>query len=361
MGMPAIDSKYYNGEKLLNEKDKNGNIAGIYLSNTNRSAGKTTYFQLFLLNQFLDNGKQFINICRNKYEIEDIETMFEFVLDNYFPDVVMTTKMYVKNLVVGIYLNNKLAGYAICLKDANKLKKYSAIFAGVEYGIMDELQPEDGHYIRNETDLMESIIKTVSRGNGSQVRNVTWIYLSNNINIMNPYFLKLGIYKYIPDKMQIVEDKPLYIKGEGYVAEFAFNKSAAKQAANNGALKAFSNGSDIMSLSNTAEFMIKSNAFIESPKGKLKYLFTLKYKSKMFGVRYSEKTGKVYVTQSYDPSFKLICALTASDHDELTIQLRTNTFYMARLRDSYVVGNMRFSDLTVKNTIIELLGVDLYR
>lgn len=360
--MIQIPNQYYNGDNLLSQLDRNGKKPGIFLSNSNRSAGKTTFFQIRVeMEDFIENGKQFVVITREKSELENMETMFEYVLDTYFSDKLMTTKWYVSKLVMGIYIDGKIAGYGLCLKDAVKLKKYSAIFAYVENGVFDELQPDNGRYLKNEVDLMTSIIMTVSRGNGKQSRYVRWCYLSNNISIMNPYFLSMEIYKDIPENFKLNEGEEYYIRGDGYVAEFTYNSSAAQEMCENPALRAF-NKSQNSKIGTSADFMISTNAFImKKIKGKMDYLYTLKYKGIYYGVRKVKSDGMIYVTASYDPSYKLVIAISDSDHDELTVQLHNNTFYMAVLRDSYSMGKIRFSDLSVKNDIIELLGVDLYR
>lgn len=354
-----IPKKYYNGENLLSQKDIKDETPSIYMSNTNRSAGKTTFFLIKFIQEFLDEGKQFILLSRNKSEIEDPETMFEYVLDNYFSDCLMTSKIYVKSLVMGIYLDNRLCGFAICLKDSVKLKKYSAIFGKVENALFDELQPEDGRYLRNEVDFMTSIIKTVSRGNGEQSRYIRWVYLSNNISVMNPYFLNMEIYKNVPDMMELKEGEEIYVKGNGYVCEFSYNAAAAQAARENKALVAFQSQNNRLGAS--AEFMINANAFVQKLGGKMDYIFTLKYGGKHYGVRKIKANGFIYITQTYDPSFKFVVALTDRDHNELTVQLRNHTFYMSTIRDAYAMGILRFSDLEVKNAMIELLGIDLYR
>lgn len=362
MGKIVIPEKYYNGDKLLSQLDANGNVPGIYLSNSNRSAGKTTFFQIRCeIEDFLERGAQFIVVTREKSELENVETMFEFVLDTYYPEHLLTSKWYVSKVIMGLYLDNVCCGFAICLKDAVKLKKYSAIFANVQNGVFDELQPDDGRYLKNEVDLMASVIMTVSRGNGKQSRYVRWCYLSNNISIMNPYFLSMRIYERIPENFKIKAGEDFYIKGDGFVAEFTYNESAAVEMEENPALRAFSSSRN-SKIGKSADFMISTNAFIQKKmSGKMDYLYTLKYKGKFYGVRMHKSSKMVYITKTFDPSYKIVIAISDSDHDECTIQLRNNTFYMAYIRDAYCEGQIRFSDLEVKNDIIELLGVDLYR
>ena len=50
---------YYDGTKLLSIKDINGNTPSLYICTSNRSAGKTTYFNRLLVNRFLDKGEKF--------------------------------------------------------------------------------------------------------------------------------------------------------------------------------------------------------------------------------------------------------------------------------------------------------------
>lgn len=355
-----IPERYYNGEKLLSQMDVNGEKPGIFLSNSNRSAGKTSFFQIYVLDKHVRKKSQFVLLCRQKNELEGIELPFEDVLHKYFDGKLLSAKWYVTRLVMGLWLDGVLCGYAISLKDANKLKKYSSIFSRVETVIMDELQPETGAYLRDEIELFTSIVQSISRGGGKQSRYLEWCLLGNNISVMNPYFLNLGIYKYIDDKMNLKEGEDFYIRGEGWVCEFSFNASAKGEMEKNPAIKAFSSKNSILGL--TADFMIQSSGFIEKKiSGKMDYLYTLKYKGEHMGVRRVRSTNLVYVTHSHDPSYKHVVAISDSDHDDCTVMLRHNTFYIQTLRDAYTVGKIRFSDHKVKNAIVELLGIDYYR
>lgn len=360
--MPHIDKKYYTGANLLSQMDENGQKPGIFLSNSNRSAGKTSYFQIYCLQGYLLLGEKFLMICRKKAELKDIHVSFMDMLSLYFDNAKMNCKWFVDRLVMGLYYEGKICGYAISLKDANDLKKYSAIFKDVTRVMMDELQPETGGYLKNEIDLFESVVQTVSRGGGKQSRYIEWLLLSNNISVMNPYFINLGIYNYIDDSMNIKAGEDFYIKGDGWVSEFSFNESAKSEMEVNPAIRAFNSRNSILGL--TADFMIKSGGFItKKMSGKMQYLWTLKYKGEKMGVRKYVKDGKpiIYITSSFDPSFKDIVSLSDSDHEDCTVMIRKNTFYMQVMRDAYVIGGLRFSDVKVKNAIVELLGIDYYK
>ena len=53
-------TKFYDGTKLLSLKDINGNTPEIYISTSNRSAGKTTFFNKLCFNKYLKNGEEFM-------------------------------------------------------------------------------------------------------------------------------------------------------------------------------------------------------------------------------------------------------------------------------------------------------------
>lgn len=356
----TIPRRYYNGIELLNQMDQNGKRPGVFLSNSNRSAGKTTFFQIYVLEKFKTKGDLFVYVMREKNELEDIEHCFDYVMDNYFNGSLLSSKNYAGKNVRAIYFDGELCGYGICIKDAVKLKKLSSIFGKVKTGIMDEIQPDTGRFIREEIELFYSIIATVGRGEGHQSRYVEWILVGNNISVMNPYFISLGIIRKMPEKFDWNEKGCYYVKGNGWVCEFTFNTTAAKEMSENPALSAFNARN--RSIMTTADFLINSKHFlVDKLPPKMTYGFTLKYHDKKYGVRRDKKTDHVYVTKTHDPSCKMVAAITGSDHDELTIQLERCTIYMKILRDAYYLGNMRFDDLEVKNDVIELLGVDLYK
>ena len=69
-------NNFYSGEKLLNTLDINGKRPEIYIVESNRSAGKTTYFAKKLIDNFLIRGEKFIVIYRWAYEIKNCADSF---------------------------------------------------------------------------------------------------------------------------------------------------------------------------------------------------------------------------------------------------------------------------------------------
>lgn len=357
MEMPEIEEQYYNGFNLLNQKDINNKDPKIFISNTNRTAGKTTFFDLILLEYARQYKRKFCIVVREKMEIEAPESFFDNVMDYYYKESLMHSKFIIKGVINELFFDNISVGYCVSLKDVVKLKKYSSVFREVDLSLFDEVQPEDGKYVPGEVDKLISLLSSISRGGGEQARTVLMFMLSNNISVLNPYFLNLEIYKHLPSH---ITEEAQYVKGAGYVCEFLFNKYAAEEMKDKSTALVFSSRYNLMNIS--AEFMINCNSFVEEKiSGKSTYLFTLKYESEHMAVRRMNNSGIIYITDTWDKSFKTVIALTDLDHDELTLQLRRSTFYMQILRDSYAVGKLRFSSLVIKDRIIKLLGIDYYR
>lgn len=76
--------KYYDGTKLLSMKDINGNVPEIYISTSNRSAGKTTYFNRYLINRFLKYNEKFCLLYRFQDELKDSADKFFKDIHNLF-------------------------------------------------------------------------------------------------------------------------------------------------------------------------------------------------------------------------------------------------------------------------------------
>ena len=85
--------KYYNGTKLLSMKDQNGNKPEIFICTSNRSAGKTTYFNRLAVNRFLKRGEKFALLYRYAYEVEDsADKFFKSIRGLFFTGYEMTSK-----------------------------------------------------------------------------------------------------------------------------------------------------------------------------------------------------------------------------------------------------------------------------
>ena len=69
-------SNYYDGTKLLSLKDINGKTPEVFMCTSNRSAGKTTYFNRLVVNRFIKRGEKFALLYRFNYELDGCDEKF---------------------------------------------------------------------------------------------------------------------------------------------------------------------------------------------------------------------------------------------------------------------------------------------
>lgn len=58
---------FYDGTKLLSLMDTNGNKPEIYMCTTNRSGGKTTWFNRYCVKRFINYKEKFMLLYRFNY------------------------------------------------------------------------------------------------------------------------------------------------------------------------------------------------------------------------------------------------------------------------------------------------------
>ena len=343
---------YYSNEKIKSVKDIDGDTPGIIFVTSNRSAGKTTCWLKDSLENFINNGEQFILLFRYSYELNSCNEIFSDILAMYNLGKEITTISHAKGLFYELQLDGVSFGFSLSLNNVDSLKKYSPVFAKVKRVIMDEFQTESGRYLPNEIDKLQSLLMTVARGGGEQSKFVQLVLLGNFISLMNPYFIRFGIHKRYRTDTKIM-------RGKGWVAEFAFNESAKNAIENNKTFKAFANDKYTIS-STTNEFLINTESFVEKMNGKNSYIGTIIFDGVKIGIREFYEKGILYITKKIDNSNNNILIFNANDHNQNTIMVEHHTIIYNILKRAFRDGFMRFEDLQCKNIIFDILGIDLY-
>lgn len=343
--------KYYNPDALLSMKDLDGNEPSIYIITSNRSAGKTFSFLIKALKTFNDSKRKTILIYRHQFELNSASTIFNSVLSMY-PEYgnEVSTVTHARGLFYEIILDNESFAYAVSLNNTDTLKKYSSLFSDVDMCIFDEFQLEDGNYLKNEVEKLQSLLITVARGGGAQSRPIKVFLLGNEVSMLNPYFIFFDINKRLKNNTK-------FIRGHGWVAEFHFNESASKSIQENGLYRAFN--SHYMRYSANNEKLFREDEFIENTTGKTKYLFTIKHNGKYWGVREELASGKTYISNKHDISCKNILTFTSGEHSTNTVMLNKHSFIAKKLKESYQLGLLRFENLNAKNVIYDILALDV--
>lgn len=351
-------NNYYDGTKLLSLLDINGHKPEIYICESNRSAGKTTYYTRLVINRFLKGQGKFAFLYRFNYELKDCaDKIFKDVQSLFFPDHHMTSKPAAKGVYHNLYLqkdNEEIpqhCGYALSINSAEQIKRLSHLFSDIEIIIFDEFQSETGRYCNDEIKKFISIHTSIARGQGKQVRYVPVIMISNPISIINPYYLQMDISTRLNSQTK-------FLRGAGYVLEKNYNETVSAAQKGSGFNQAFSDSkylsyvTDNIYLNDNQVFISDTNNF-----GRASYLATIKYHDKNYGLKQYPQVGIIYCDLTPDLTFPLKIALTTEDHQINYIILKNNEMFLSDMRYYFNRGCFRFKNIECKEVIFTLLGI----
>ena len=345
--MKNTNNEYYDGAKLLSLKDLNGKQPEMYISCTNRSAGKTTYFGRLLVNRFKKYKSKFLLLYRYKYELEDCaDKFFSDIKKLFFPEDVMTSNSRGGGAFKELMLNEVTCGYAISINSADLIKKYSHFFNTVECMLFDEFQSETDSYCANEINKFISIHTSIARGNGQQSRYVPVYMLSNNVDILNPYYTALGITKMLTPQTK-------FLRGNGWVLEKTVNDYASERQKNSAFIGAFNN--NYTKYITSGDYLISDSAFIDTPKGGNRYICTIRYNGTDYGLREYYDDGIYYCDTSFDKSCKRRIAVTTQDMKINYVMLQQHQLLIIMLKNAFQRGLFRFKNAECKNAILSML------
>lgn len=340
---------YYDGTKLLSMLDINGNKPEIYICTTNRTGGKTTYFARLLVNRFRDCGDKFCLVYRYNYELDDCaEKFFKDIETLFFRGSVMTSKRRAAGIYHELFIDDIPCGYAVSLNNSDALKKYSHLFSDVKRMFFDEFQSETNKYCSDEIKKLLSVHTSIARGQGEQIRYVPLYMCANPVSIINPYYVALGI-------SERLKSDTKFLKGDGFVLEQGFVESAAEAQKTSGFNKAFA-GNVYTQYSTQGVYLNDSKAFIEKPKGKSRYIATLRCDGNDYGVREFPDIGIVYCDDKADETFKLRLSVTTEDHQVNYVMINSNFFFISTLRNHFEHGCFRFKDLKCKEVVLKAIS-----
>lgn len=344
-----MNTKYYDGTKLLSMLDINGRKPEIFICTTNRTGGKTTYFSRLMVNRFLDRGEKFAILYRFNYELDDCaDKFFKDIGKLFFKGKTMTSQRKAAGIFHELFLDNISCGYAISLNSCDQLKKYSHLFSDVMRIMFDEFQSETNHYCSDEIRKLLSVHTSIARGIGEQVRYVPVYMLSNPVSIINPYYVELGISNRLRDDTK-------FLRGDGFVMEQGFVESASEALLESGFNRAFSKNSYV-AYSAQCVYLNDAKAFIAKPTGNNRYLGTLKYNGTDYGIREYPELGIVYCDDKPDPTYTYKITVTTEDHEINYVMLKKSDLFLSSLRYYFEHGCFRFKDMKCKDAVLKALS-----
>lgn len=351
-------SQYYDGTKLLSLLDVNGNKPEIYACTTNRSGGKTTWFNKLCVNKFLKGFGKFGLIYRFNYELDNVaDKFFKDVGGLFFQGMSMRSERRANGIYHELFLmspdddkkdGGTSCGYAISLNSADQIKKCSHFFSDINRMIFDEFQSETNHYCADEITKLLSVHKSVARGGGFQRRYVPVYMLSNPVSIINPYYVEWNV------APRLREDTK-FLRGDGFVLEQGWVQGASEAQEGFGFERAFSSNKYTL-YSNQGIYLNDNKAFIDKPNGIGRYLATLKYKGVEYGLREFADEGIIYCDDRPDRTFLNKICVTTDDHNINYVMLKRNELFLINMRYFFDNGCFRFKDLRCKEAVLKALS-----
>lgn len=339
---------YYNGTKILSKKDLDGLNPEIIIVESNRTAGKTFFFTRMLLNNFIKKNKKFAIILRYKNQLDSCgEKLFKGVLENKFSGKKIVTKMDRSKIFSNIFLDNKHCGYGIAISAARQIKEISSNFIDVEEMLLDEMQPIDFKYVKNEVHNLQSIHTSIARGYGKQTRFVRLIMLSNAVSLLNPYYVQLGISQRLRKDTKIM-------RGHGWVLERTINESAAKAMSESRFNIAF--GLNKMYQHEIENKYMDDNAFVVKMSGNFIYLCTLRYGDSFFSIKFFSKESVMYCDHNYDIDFPKKFAVDLNSFVDGDFAFDPANPFKTILRQYYYRGDVYCSNLLSKECLLNFIS-----
>lgn len=338
--------------------DINGQKPEIFIVDSNRTAGKTTFFSRLQVNRFLKKGAKFAVLYRYKDEIKgDISAkFFSDIQKLFFKKYFMRHErkeggLYAEFFIGKIENPDDLGvscGYALAINSSDKIKRLSHLFSDIDSILFDELQPENNVYVPNEVEKFLSIHTSIARGNGKQKRYVPVFMCTNPVSLVNPYYMHLSI-------SQRINNETKFLRGDGFVMEKHFNVSASTAQKESAISKAFSKNK-YTDYGSEGIYLNDNSAFIEIPQGKSNYVCTLRYKSKDYAIREFPEQGLVYCDDRVDITFNNRISITTDDHQINYVMLKNNDFFLSNLRFLFEHGAFRFKNLQCKEVVMNALS-----
>lgn len=341
--------------KWITRKDNEGFHPEIFITQSNRTGGKTYYIAYLLLDLFRRFGTKFALECRTGSELGRVASgIFDAVLEE-FDGWTITETIAVPNVYSTIELNYtsvdeegkeekvyETIGYVLAINASDKIKKFSSTFYDVDIIFMDEFQAD--RYLPGETDKWVNVHMSVARGHGKASRCVPVLMASNSLTIVNPYF---SMWK-LESKLQ---ENTKFYRAPGLSVLRFVNDAVAKEQMESRFNIACSGNKQLES-NITNSWLNDNRACVCKPSnwGQAYYICTFVKGDEKYAMRQYDN-GIYYISRNIDETCQYAYALTVDGMENVECARRSAP--MITLNREFLRGNVRFSDLACKYTILD--------
>lgn len=344
--LPSV--KFYDGIRTVSEKDRNNKKPGMIVVCGNRTSGKTTFYNTYVLNKILKKKiHKFVYLVRYKYELETVASQFYEPIGFRYPHLKIEQGKIKQGSFCELFADGRSIGYGMALAGEKTIKKESNKFNSVDLILWDEFQSSDNRYLPEEMVKFESCYISIARGGGKAVRDVQVIAISNFISLLNPLMSTLEAQRYLKPNTK-------FYHGDGFIIEQNINTDVIAQQENNQVIRALSKTSaNYLGLKDKEQvkYLIDNGEKYGILKGRNVYLCTFKYKNEEYAIRFYHDEGLYHVNQTIDKLNKNTVA--ASDGEINFKWIRFNN--PNRLRAAFETGRFRFQDVRCRDALINLI------
>lgn len=334
-----------------------------------RGGGKSYSTKRFAVDRWIKTKKKFGYIRRYADDLTDSFKQFFDDISQEFPEYESKTVgkvIYIRKKPIVAegeeppeWTEDDIAGYGFVLSTANNKKSLS--YSDVGFLMYDEFLMEEGNqrYLKKEPRALLNLYETIARPGTPGREEVPLFLLANTITITNPYFMYFNLK--MPDPKNIDGNGKLIWKtrDNSMLVENVLSEglAALKKEHKFGKIIA---GTDYEDYSVCNQFLLDSEVFIEKRDPKSRHEFNFIYKGNKYGVWYSYKEGKMWISEAVDP-YGLTYAMTMEDHSPNTMFLKSKAGSMClkRFVECYKYGYVRFETMNIKNITYEVMKMIL--
>jgi hypothetical protein len=251
-------------------------------------------------------------------------------------------KLYVQgNLIM---MDEEVIGYCLALSKAYQMK--SVAYPDVDTIIYDEFLLEDrnGRYLPNEPNKVLALMETVGR-----LREVRLLMLGNYASRANIYF---DYWKLFPKPNAIFTKHPTKPVLIHLYANTLFRE-----------VKGQTPFAKLIEDTPYGGYILDNNpihdnyTFVEPLNVPVVYWFGIYWQGLKIGVQYQDNEGIVWFTDKIDPSAKQRFSFDTDSHQPNMLLLKSSRTHplLKQMRYAIDTGMVRFTNLGIKNAILELL------
>lgn len=312
-----------------------------------RGLGKSYGFKKWALDDFINNGNQFVWVRRYSTELEKIKKeknpiFFDDIIDQY-----PKHKLEIKGNKNGgqFYVDGNIAGYYLALSVSTSFK--SMPFPKVNKIIFDEflIDKTTYHYLPNEIIILLDLMETVFRKRD----NIRGMFLiGNNISFANPYFL---FFKVKPFKSRF------YVNGDLCIEMYKDEEFAQEKLNTRFGQFVSQFAEEYKEYSIDNKPLLDNDSFIAVKPEYAVFRCAIRYKGKIYGFWLDWNQGTFYANDKYDPYSPETYSLTRDDHEINTflIKKQKNT-YLDQVIWAFRNGSLFFDNVMTKNQVYEVLS-----